>query len=119
MPSGRKRPPHERERRRGEAELLRQIGQLQQALTSRAVIDQAIGVGVVIAYARVQPNQGWEILKEVSQRTNIKLREVAGHLVQWPACTWLPPDIHSALDAALHYCKPSAPDDPPPADTGA
>ncbi|WP_435279376.1 ANTAR domain-containing protein [Streptomyces sp. 1222.5] len=90
----------------GEAVLRRQIEQLQQALTSRAVIDQAIGV--VIAYGGIQPARGWEILQEISQRTNIKLREVAAHLVQWPACTWLPPEIHSALDTALQHRKPSS-----------
>ncbi|MFF7242168.1 hypothetical protein [Streptomyces collinus] len=54
------------------------------------------------------------MLQEVSQRTDIKLREVAAHLVQWPACTWLSPEIRSALDTALYYRKPS----PPPPDTG-
>lgn len=86
-------------------DLRRQIEQLKQALDSHALIDQAIGV--VIAYGGVQPTQGWAILKQVSQHTNIKLREVADHVVQWPQSACLPPEIRSALDTALENQKPS------------
>ncbi len=72
---------------------------MRRAVVSHAVIDQAIGV--VLVYGGVRPDTGWEILKEVSQHTNTKLREVAEYLVQWPYCEWLPPKIRHTLDAAL------------------
>ncbi len=84
-------------------DLKEQIEQLKTALGSHAVIDQAIGV--VIAYGGVQPAQGWAVLREMSQHTNIKLREVAEFVVQWPQNKWLPPEIRSALDAAVEHQK--------------
>jgi AmiR/NasT family two-component response regulator len=80
-------------------ELRKQMEQLKHALHSNALIDQAIGV--VITYGGVQPSQGRAVLKEISQHTDIQLREVAEHVVQWPRSTWLPPEIRSALDTAL------------------
>ncbi|MBL1110146.1 ANTAR domain-containing protein [Streptomyces sp. 5-8] len=96
-----------------EAALREEIEQLKTALESRAVTDQAIGV--VVAYGRLPSRQGREVLVEVSQHTNTKLREVAAHLVQWPMCAWLPPEIRTALDAALQRRAPSTrPEEPPP-----
>ncbi|MFF2205904.1 ANTAR domain-containing protein [Streptomyces sp. NPDC058145] len=57
--------------------LLERIGQLEQAVISHAVIDQA--VGVVIALEGVRSEQAFAMLKEVSQTTNVKLRTVAEH----------------------------------------
>ncbi|MFE6288252.1 ANTAR domain-containing protein [Streptomyces sp. NPDC057877] len=88
------------------AALEKEIEQLRRAVVSHAVIDQAIGV--VVAYGGVRPDSGWDILREISQHTNTKLREVAEHLVQWPSCEWLPPGIRRCLDAALERRKPSA-----------
>ncbi|MFJ4585570.1 ANTAR domain-containing protein [Streptomyces echinatus] len=95
-----------------EAALREEIEQLKTALESRAVIDQAIGV--VVTYGRLPSRHAREILIEVSQHTNTKLREVAAHLVQWPMCAWLPPEIRTALDAALQRRKSLGLPDVPP-----
>ncbi|GAA3140270.1 ANTAR domain-containing protein [Streptomyces echinatus] len=97
-----------------EAALQEEIEQLKAALESRAVIDQAIGV--VVAHGRLPSRQAREVLIEVSQHTNTKLREVATHLVQWPMCAWLPPEIRTALDAALQRrTSRDRTEEPPPA----
>ncbi|WP_432133778.1 ANTAR domain-containing protein [Streptomyces sp. bgisy154] len=84
---------------RRNAALQEEVEQLKHAVVSHAVVDQAIGV--VVAYGRLRPDCAWDVLREVSQHTNTKLREVAEHLVQWPRCGWLPPEIHRALTASL------------------
>jgi hypothetical protein len=80
-------------------ELQAEIAQLRQALVSHAVVDQAIGV--VLALSGLRPEQGWEVLKTVSQHTNIKLRDVAQHVVRWPDAGSLPSEIRRALRMAL------------------
>ncbi|MET9461686.1 ANTAR domain-containing protein [Streptomyces canus] len=80
-------------------ELQEEIAQLRQALVSHAVVDQAIGV--VLALSGLRPDQGWEVLKTVSQRTNTKLRDVAQHVVRWPDLGSLPAEIQPALRIAL------------------
>ncbi|MGV9248767.1 ANTAR domain-containing protein [Streptomyces sp. NPDC003710] len=89
--------PEELARKIGQ--LQREIGQLQEAVVSHAVIDQAIGV--VISLGGLPPDQGFGVLRTVSQTTNIKLREVAEQLVGWPASKELSEDIRQALKAAL------------------
>lgn len=56
-----------------------EVDQLRRALTSRAVIDQAIGI--VQAERRCAPDDAFQILVGISQRTNVKLREIAAALV--------------------------------------
>ena len=80
-------------------ELQEEVAQLRQALVSHAVVDQAIGV--VVAVSGLRPEQGWEVLKTVSQRTNTKLRDVALHVVHWPDVGSLPAEIRPALRIAL------------------
>ncbi|GHE61125.1 hypothetical protein GCM10014715_13120 [Streptomyces spiralis] len=58
-----------------------EIGQLRHAVTSHAVIDQAIGA--VVAFAGVPPDDAWRVLREVSQRTNTKVRTVAEHVLKF------------------------------------
>ena len=53
--------------------------QLEEAMTSRVVIEQAKGILVVTR--RCDPDQAFELLREVSQRSNRKLRDVADELV--------------------------------------
>ncbi|MES4889446.1 ANTAR domain-containing protein [Streptomyces sp. NPDC096012] len=102
-------PQYDVDDREGEiAALQEQIEQLTEAVTSHAVVDQAIGV--VIAYGGVLPETAWDVLEEVSQHTNIKLREVAARLVQWPRSACLSPEIRSALDAALKGRTSSEPE---------
>ncbi|MBI0293928.1 ANTAR domain-containing protein [Streptomyces sp. PRKS01-29] len=81
------------------AGLEEEVGQLRQAVVSHAVIDQAIGV--VISHGSLLPDQGWAILRAVSQNTNTKVRLIAEQIVQWPYSGRLPENIQQALDAAL------------------
>jgi GAF domain-containing protein len=53
--------------------------QLRQALESRAVIDQAIGV--IMAQQRCSAEQAFAVLRSASQNRNIKLRTVAAGIV--------------------------------------
>jgi GAF domain-containing protein len=53
--------------------------QLEQALRSRATIDQAIGI--VMAQQECAPDQAFALLRELSNRTNTRLREVAARIV--------------------------------------
>ncbi|MFI1441820.1 ANTAR domain-containing protein [Streptomyces fructofermentans] len=80
-------------------ELREENEQLQEAVRSHAVVDQAIGVVVVLG--RLAPEQGWQVLREVSQRTNIKLREVAESIVEWPRTEKLRDDIRIELERQL------------------
>jgi hypothetical protein len=50
------------------------------------------------------------VLKHLSQHTNVKLREVARCLVQWPATGRLPEAIRRALPAAVEHAGDNAPD---------
>ncbi|MFJ9026429.1 ANTAR domain-containing protein [Streptomyces sp. NPDC102259] len=64
----------ERERLRAENR------QLRQALASHAVVDQAIGVLTVLG--QIPPCDGFTVLREVSQHTNIKLTQVAEQVIK-------------------------------------
>ncbi|MGW1810735.1 ANTAR domain-containing protein [Streptomyces fodineus] len=50
------------------SELQTEISQLQEAVVSHTVVDQAIGV--VITLGGLRPEQGFQALREVSQHTN-------------------------------------------------
>lgn len=52
---------------------------LRQAMASRAVIDQALGV--VMAQNRCGPEEAFAILRRASQHRNSKMRDVAGEIV--------------------------------------
>ncbi|MFS8201574.1 ANTAR domain-containing protein [Streptomyces sp. CWNU-52B] len=95
-------------------ELQEEIGQLKEAVTSHAVVDQAIGM--IVALGRVTPDQGWCVLREVSQHTNIKLRNVAELIIVWGQKGDLPPEVRSALTETLdRYAPTLRPEyDPPP-----
>ncbi|MEU0007903.1 ANTAR domain-containing protein [Streptomyces sp. NPDC006314] len=85
-----------------------EVNQLRRAVVSHALVDQAIGV--VMTVGGLTPEQGWEVLKRVSQHTNVKLREVARLLVRWPARGRLPEAIHRALTAAVEHARESRAD---------
>jgi AmiR/NasT family two-component response regulator len=53
--------------------------QLQEALESRAVIEQA--KGILIAERGCDPDEAFDVLRTRSQRENRKLRDVAGGIV--------------------------------------
>ncbi|MGI3229780.1 ANTAR domain-containing protein [Streptomyces sp. GTA36] len=95
------------------AELREEIGQLKEAVTSHAVVDQAIGM--MVALGRVTPEDGWAVLREVSQHTNIKLRNVAEMILVWGQKGDLPPDVRATLEDTLdRYGPTSLPEDSPP-----
>jgi hypothetical protein len=90
--------------------LQEEVQQLRHAVDSHALVDQAIGV--VITVAGLRPDQGWEVLKHISQHTNVKLREVARCLVQWPAGgSPLPEVIRTALPHAVDHARRQDEDD--------
>ncbi|MEU1017672.1 MULTISPECIES: ANTAR domain-containing protein [unclassified Streptomyces] len=79
--------------------LQRKVSQLEQAVESHATIDQAIGI--VVAMGRLTPDQGWTVLRETSQHTNIKLSRVADLIVAWGCAGDLPEEVRKALDESL------------------
>jgi hypothetical protein len=86
-------------------ELQEEIDQLKEAVASHAVVDQAIGM--VVALGRVTPDQGWEVLKDVSQHTNIKLRNIAELILLWGRAGEMPPEIGAELEEALDRYGPT------------
>ncbi|MGW4793517.1 GAF and ANTAR domain-containing protein [Nonomuraea sp. NPDC004297] len=54
--------------------------QLKEALTTRAVIDQALGI--VMVQRRCTAREAFEILRHVSQDRNVKLHQVAASIVE-------------------------------------
>ncbi|MEU3342675.1 ANTAR domain-containing protein [Streptomyces sp. NPDC002144] len=93
-------------------ELEEQVDQLKEAVASHAVVDQAIGM--VVALGRVSPDQGWAVLKDVSQHTNIKLRNVAELIVIWGRSGMMPAEIRAELEDALDRYGPTQVPGAPP-----
>jgi hypothetical protein len=93
-------------------ELQEEIGRLREAVTSHAVVDQAIGM--MVALGRVTPRQGWCVLREVSQHTNIKLRSIAELIIAWGHDGDLPPAVRAALEDALGRYGPTCRPEPGP-----
>jgi hypothetical protein len=76
--------------------------QLRQAVTSHAVIDQAIGAVVVLG--QLAPEEAWRALRDVSQRTNTKLRTVAEHILAYAQGGTLPePERVELGEAVVRY----------------
>ncbi|MFH9060504.1 ANTAR domain-containing protein [Streptomyces coeruleorubidus] len=93
-------------------ELQEEVRQLKEAVVSHAVVDQAIGMVVVLG--RISPDQGWAVLKEVSQHTNIKLRNVAELILVWGRTGVMPREIRAELEDALDRAgPPQIPEAPP------
>jgi hypothetical protein len=80
------------------ARLESQNAQLRQAVDSHAVVDQA--VGVLIAVYGLEPAAGFEVLREVSQRTNTKLHTIAATLIGWALGDPLPAPVRQELESA-------------------
>ncbi|MFS4093709.1 ANTAR domain-containing protein [Streptomyces sp. AF1A] len=87
------------------AELQAQVDQLKEAVTSHAVVDQAIGM--MVALGRVTPDEGWQVLREVSQHTNIKLRNIAELILIWGRRGDIPAEVRAALEDALDRYGPA------------
>lgn len=54
--------------------------QLKEALNTRAIIDQALGI--VMAQRRCTAREAFEILRQVSQDRNVKLHQLAASIVE-------------------------------------
>jgi len=98
-------------------ELQAEIGQLQEAIVSHAVIDHAIGV--VIGLGGLRSDQGFQVLRDVSQHTNIKLRQVSEQIVDWVHDGQLDDEIRTALEEALLTARSSGPGTGPTEETTA
>ncbi|MCT7353517.1 ANTAR domain-containing protein [Streptomyces sp. 15-116A] len=83
--------------------LREEIEQLRHAIASRPVIDQARGI--LMATHGCTSDEAWHVLREASQRSNTKLREVAAALTAGATPTGpRPPDhIRQALSRALTH----------------
>ncbi|KRD11967.1 ANTAR domain-containing protein [Streptomyces sp. Root264] len=92
--------------------LQEEVEQLKAAVASHAVVDQAIGV--VVALGRMTPDEGWAVLKEVSQHTNVKLRSVAELILLWGRRGELPSDIRAELEDVLDRHGPTQVPGAPP-----
>jgi polyhydroxyalkanoate synthesis regulator phasin len=93
-------------------ELQAEVDQLKEAVASHAVVDQAIGM--MVALGRVTPDEGWAVLKDISQHTNIKLRYVAELVLFWGRSGDMPEEIRAQLEDALdHYGPTQIPEAPP------
>ncbi|MGW5478311.1 ANTAR domain-containing protein [Streptomyces sp. NPDC004008] len=79
--------------------LLEENTQLHQAVSSHARIDQAMGA--VVAIGRIAPEEAWRVLRDVSQRTNTKLRVVAEHILRYAQDGVLPEPLLMELNKAL------------------
>ena len=80
-------------------QLQAEIAQLRQAVHSHAVIDQALGV--IVTVCGVTPDEAWDIIRETSMDTNIKLRRVAEALISWVHSGQLPAEIENVLSKKL------------------
>ncbi|MFJ2891296.1 MULTISPECIES: ANTAR domain-containing protein [unclassified Streptomyces] len=87
-------------------QLRAQNAQLLLALETRAVIDQARGM--VMALAPCSGDRAWDLLVDVSQHCNIKLRVVAAALVATTADEALPAPIQRELRRALRLLHAAA-----------
>ncbi|MGY1584651.1 ANTAR domain-containing protein [Streptomyces sp. MN13] len=73
--------------------------QLQRAVASHAVVDQAIGV--LVTMGRIGPEDGFTVLREVSQHTNTKLSSIAEQILKHAQGAALPETVLAELPAAL------------------
>lgn len=87
------------------AALQAEVRQMKEAMVSHAVVDQAIGM--VVALGRITPDRGWQVLKDVSQHTNIKLRNIAELILIWGRRGDIPADVRAALEDALDRYGPT------------
>lgn len=62
---------------------------------------QGLKTGAVRAVGELTPDQGWDVMREVSQHTNINLRHVSEPLIEWALTGNLCVDIRAELDCQL------------------
>ncbi|WP_460060684.1 ANTAR domain-containing protein [Streptomyces sp. YKOK-I1] len=109
MPNG----PGETDESRRIAQPEGEAGQQKEAVTSHAVVDQAIGM--MVALGRVPRDRGWAVLKDVSQHTDIRLRHVAELILIWARKGGIPSDIRAEPADALGRHGPTQMPGTPPA----
>ncbi|MEU9457083.1 ANTAR domain-containing protein [Streptomyces sp. NPDC048277] len=80
-------------------ELEQEVGQMKEAVASHAVVDHAIGV--IIALGGLHPDQGFEVLRDVSRHTDTRLREIAEEIMLWVRTEQLAGEFPDALAGAL------------------
>ncbi|MFG2637962.1 ANTAR domain-containing protein [Streptomyces sp. NPDC048362] len=73
--------------------------EISHAVDSHATVGRAIGA--LITVHRISPAAAFEILREVSQHTNIKLHSIAESLLAWTSGQPLPEPVGQELDAAV------------------
>ncbi|WP_343040743.1 ANTAR domain-containing protein [Streptomyces typhae] len=88
------------------SELRTEVGQLKHAVRAHATVDQAIGA--LAAISNIRPEQAWDVLTEVSQHTNIKLRLVAEQVVEWTCDGELAEEVRRELQRSLAHQEPCA-----------
>lgn len=82
--------------------------QLQRAVASHAIVDQAIGALVVLG--QIPPEEAWRALRDVSQRTNTKLRVIAEDVLKFAQGGTLPDaELNELRQALSRYqaCSPA------------
>ncbi|MFJ6504061.1 ANTAR domain-containing protein [Streptomyces sp. NPDC091879] len=70
------------------------------------MVDQAIGV--LLAVGRLTPDEGWNVLREVSQRKNIKLHHLAELIIGWARTRSLCDEVRAETRPAVGAARPSA-----------
>jgi len=85
--------------RREAAALREEVAGLRRALETYPAIDMARGI--VMATVPCSKEQAWQALVEVSQHTNIKLRDVARYIVEGVAGDPVPRPVGAALATVL------------------
>ncbi|MFJ1974123.1 ANTAR domain-containing protein [Streptomyces sp. NPDC087903] len=73
--------------------------QLRQAVVSHSLVDQAIGV--LVTLGQISPQDGFTVLREISQHINIKLSEIAEQLLKHAQGAALADPLQAELQAAL------------------
>ncbi|WP_394435835.1 ANTAR domain-containing protein [Streptomyces sp. SGAir0957] len=81
------------------AQLEAQAAHLRQMVSGRAVLDQA--VGVLLTLGRITPAGAWDVLREISERTAVPVRETAAHLVGYARSGELPDGLRAELERHL------------------
>ncbi|MEV8314869.1 ANTAR domain-containing protein [Streptomyces sp. NPDC059900] len=76
-----------------------EVNDLHRAMESHPAIDQARGM--LMTLGPCTADEAWEVLVEVSQHSNTKLRAVAEELIATTEGEPLPGEIRAALSAAL------------------
>ncbi|MET9428417.1 MULTISPECIES: ANTAR domain-containing protein [unclassified Streptomyces] len=89
------------------ARLATEVDQLRRALESRGVIDRA--QGMIMALTPCPADRAWQVLVEISQHGNTKLRDVAAALVATADGTALPSDLYAPFHRAVHAARTSRP----------